>query len=247
MKSLRLTIIENYALEKYNIDLTSENFELSTINGKTIAVDNAKIGGILYIPYDINSRLVAGFNIPYTTLCSEEFMKNYGVEGYTRIYVNTGISTENTSTDITVAQYCKKNNIFLSNRREEYQAYKQENLQKIIMLYSVGGSIGIIFVLLMGCVLSLDKEQQKRSFIILRTLGMSTLQWRVKCFKTACLRGTCSLLGGWIIFFAIDMIGKKSLWDMCGTTIVVSILVTFVPIILSTVIYDTKKFMDNRK
>lgn len=233
--------------EKYNIDLTSENFELSTINGKTIAVDNAKIGGILYIPYDINSRLVAGFNIPYTTLCSEEFMKNYGVEGYTRIYVNTGISTENTSTDITVAQYCKKNNIFLSNRREEYQAYKQENLQKIIMLYSVGGSIGIIFVLLMGCVLSLDKEQQKRSFIILRTLGMSTLQWRVKCFKTACLRGTCSLLGGWIIFFAIDMIGKKSLWDMCGTTIVVSILVTFVPIILSTVIYDTKKFMDNRK
>ena len=233
--------------EKYNIDLTSENFELSTINGKTIAVDNAKIGGILYIPYDINSRLVAGFNIPYTTLCSEEFMKNYGVEGYTRIYVNTGISTENTSTDITVAQYCKKNNIFLSNRREEYQAYKQENLQKIIMLYSVGGSIGIIFVLLMGCVLSLDKEQQKRSFIILRTLGMSTRQWRVKCFKTACLRGTCSLLGGWIIFFAIDMIGKKSLWDMCGTTIVVSILVTFVPIILSTVIYDTKKFMDNRK
>ncbi len=228
--------------ENYKTDFSSIRLSFETINGEEINDVYAEIGGFLYITEDVNCRLVVGFCEPYTVLCTEEFVRKYGIEGYTRIYVNTNISTENTSTDMTIAEYCRKNNIFLSNRREEYQAYKQENLQKLIMLYSVGISAGIIFMLLLGCILALEKEYQERNYIILRTIGMSKSQWRLKCFILSFKRGVISLLGGWIILINILLFREQSFENICGgRSVVVSLIAMLIPTVMSMAIFVSRK------
>lgn len=200
---------------QYEKNISTVQFSFSTISGEEISDIKADIGGVLYISDDINT-ILAGFTNPYTLLCSEQFVLHYGIEGYTRIHVDTNFSIENASTDFTMAEYCKKNNIFLSNRREKYWAYRQECVQSLIMLFSIGISVGLIFFLLLCCILSLEKEHQTRSYNILRTIGMSKAQWRLRSLGVSCARGLSAATGGWIVFLAMLNIRGSSFSSICG-------------------------------
>lgn len=238
-------------IDEFDTNVSSVDFSFTTMNGELIENAHAEISDVICVPEDVNSRLVAGFIEPYTILCSKDFIKQYGVEGYSRMYVYTNVSTDNTSTDMTMAEYCRKNNIFFSNRREEYQAYEQENIQKLVLLISVGLSVGLIFGLLLGCILSLEKEYQKRSYAIMRTLGMSKKQWMRRQLLRSIRHGMSSLIGGWLIFEVILFLQKQKFSSLIGSmpysevravVIIVSIIALSVPFIISILISTKKSY-----
>jgi len=248
-KSVFLCLPKESAKE-FDGSIKEVDFSFRTISGEMIENAHATVSDVLFISYDVNCRLVAGFTEPYTILCSESYVQQYGVQGYSRVYVYTDFTTYNKSTDVTMAEYCNKNNIFFSNRREEYQAYEQENVQKLVLLISIGTSIGIIFILLLGCILSLEKEYQKRSYSILRTIGMSKRQWRRKQLLKSLLRALGSLIGGWLLFEGILLVQKQTLDQVCGDIngsgvkemiIIVSLIALIVPFLLSMFISTIDK------
>lgn len=162
--------------------------------------DNVKIGGVLYIPFDLNTRLLAGVNEPYTIVCSKKFLEKHNIKNPSRIYIHSLYSVDNVSTDVTLAFYTSKNNLYLSNRREQYQAFYQEYTQDLIMQITMGGSISIILVLIYYSILSLEKRHNERKYHILRSIGMSKKQWERKQLSKAVRRGGITIFGGWIVY-----------------------------------------------
>lgn len=90
----------------------------------------------------------------------------------------------------------------MNNNREQYAAYIQEDLQKLILIYSGCGCIALVMLLLIGNILTLEAEGEEREFGILRALGMSKrqLRWRLNC--RAALRGAAAVLCGWLVYAA---------------------------------------------
>lgn len=237
-------------VKEFEEKIDAVDFSFRSTTGEKIENAHATISDVILISEDVNCRLVAGFTEPYTILCSANYMQRYGIQGYSRVYVYTDFTTYNKSTDVTMAEYCNKNNIFFSNRREEYQAYEQEYVQELVLLVSIGSSIGIIFILLLGCILSLEKEHQKRSYLILRTIGMSRRQWRRKQLLRSWLRALGSFIGGWLLFEGVLLVQKQTLSLVCGgldgsgvkeMMIIVSLIALIVPFVLSAFISTIDK------
>ncbi len=90
----------------------------------------------------------------------------------------------------------------MNNYREQYGAYIQEDLQKLILIYSGCGCIALVMLLLIGNILTLEAEGEEREFGILRALGMSKrqLRWQLNC--RAALRGAAAVLCGWLVYAA---------------------------------------------
>lgn len=52
----------------------------------------------------------------------------------------------------------------MNNNREQYAAYIQEDLQKLILIYSGCGCIALVMLLLIGNILTLEAEGEEREF-----------------------------------------------------------------------------------
>ena len=178
----------------------------------------AQVGGILYFSPRTNNRLLAGVYDPYTVVCSEAFLANLlsalepghywgkyltgSTFGYGRVYVYADLNAEYLSTDSAMAELCAENDLLLSNRREEYGSYIQEHLQTLILLFSSGGCIALVLLLILGNTLTLEAEHEKRSYGILQSLGMSTRQMKVALFRKSLMRGGIAAGCGWLIYGA---------------------------------------------
>ena len=201
--------------EKYNpgteIDLTVYD------KGRLLFEDtDVKIAGIRYIPFDLNTRLLAGFNDTYAVVCSKKFLEKYGITGSSRIYIHPLYTVANTSLDTTLATYSKQNGLTLSNRREEYQAYYQEAIQEIIMTITMGLTISLIIILLYLSVLSYEAKYMERNYKILRSIGMSKKQWNQKLVIMALCRMVISYILGWLIYIGAVIVKNESLVTVYG-------------------------------
>lgn len=182
---------------------------------------------------------------PYTVICSEQFLKQVlsgmtpgqrwneyvaGEEyGYTRALASADLNSGYLSTDVTLAELCVKNDLSLVNRRQEFLSVQQDNLQSVILLFSAGGCIAAISLLLVCSLLQLETEQEKKSFRILRAIGMSKKQLRWSVLVRSGLRCFFAILLGALANICYEITGYsdfKSAWEdlvygfaFCGYTL----------------------------
>lgn len=171
---------------------------------------------IRWIPENAMNRGLQAFWNPYTIFCSENFLKQLldsmelGQQwdkyiageafGYDRIYVSANLNSDYLSTDVSIAEFCVQNGLSLDNRRQEFQARVQDNVQILILLYSAGLCLSLVVLLILASTLSLETEQEKFRYGILRAIGMSKKQMGWQVFRKALLRSITSVLFGWTIY-----------------------------------------------
>ncbi len=163
------------------------------------------------------NKMLAGVYDAYTVVCSEAYLKNilesmepgtrWGKRytagepfGYGRVYAYVELTADDLSTDIGMAELCKKLDVFLSNRREQFQANMQQYTQEILLLCGSGICISAMILLILVSTISLETEREKRSFAILQRLGMSSWQRRGRIWGKAFGRSICGVTLGWLLF-----------------------------------------------
>lgn len=75
--------------------------------------------------------------------------------------------------DIKLAEFCKAQGYKLENNRAENLALVQEQLQKVIRIFAVGGCVGLLSVLLYIGIASLEAQTQRQYYRQLWMLGLS--------------------------------------------------------------------------
>lgn len=171
---------------------------------------------IMQVPEMVMNRALAGLWEPYTIFCSESYLKQLlasmeegqrwdkyiaGEEfGYDRVYVGVDLNSDYLSTDVAMADLCKENELTCDNRRQQFQSLVQENVQALILLYASGICIALVVLLILASALSLEAEQEKRQFGILRAIGMSKRQMRKKLFTKALMRSLTAVVIGWMLY-----------------------------------------------
>lgn len=185
---------------------------------------NVSIAAVAEFDHEKTNLILTGAYQPYTVFCSDEFLKNILTEcepgslcgsfitgdknaveaeyGCNTANVYTDLNAGYVSTDSVLAEITAKQSISMNNNREQYAAYIQEDLQKLILIYSGCGCIALVMLLLIGNILTLEAEGEEREFGILRALGMSKrqLRWQLNC--RAALRGAAAVLCGWLVYAA---------------------------------------------
>lgn len=190
----------------------------------TCIAESSTDASVAEIPENAMNRSLAAFSEPYTIFCSEAYLQrllasmdtgerwdNYivGEEfGYDRVLVSADLNSDYLSTDIAMTELCAQKGLLLSNRRQEYQALVQENVQTLILLYSSGICIALVTLLILASALSLEAEQEKRRFGILRTIGMSSRQMQSSIFAKAFLRSMSAVIAGWSLYGAYSILKK---------------------------------------
>lgn len=176
------------------------------------------------IPPNAFNRGLIGFNEPNTIFCSECFVQKLldSMEpgmlwdkyvsgeafGYDRVYANANLSSDNLSTDLAMANFCNSHGLTLDNRRQQFQALVQENVQTLVQLYSAWLCIGLIVLLILLSALSLEAEQEKVRYGILRAIGLSLRQMQRQVFGKAFFRSITGLAVGWSAFTVYAVIRR---------------------------------------
>lgn len=177
---------------------------------------------IRWIPENAMNRGLQAFWEPYTVFCSEAFLKQLldsmepgqqwdkyiagGIFGYDRVYAAADLNSDYLSTDVSMTEFCIKNGLSLDNRRQEFQARVQDNVQTLILLYSSGICISLVVLLILASALSLETEQEEHRYGILRAIGMSRRQMRQQIFRKAFARSFTAVLVGWILYGGYSVI-----------------------------------------
>jgi ABC-type antimicrobial peptide transport system permease subunit len=161
---------------------------------------------------------------PYSIVCSHTFLEKLlsemqpgeawgafvtgGAFGYGELSVHLSPYANATAADVAAGYYCLKYGLVLSNRRQMLSSYELDNSQQVILLYASGCCIALMCLLILISLLSLESEQEKHSFGILRALGMSGRQMRAKVCGKAALRCLLATAGGWVVYLCYATIGK---------------------------------------
>lgn len=182
--------------------------------------------------------------IPYGTLLAamqtgQQWDKYIAGEefGYDRVYVGVDLNSDYLSTDIAMAALCSGNALKLDNRRQEFHARVQENVQTLILLYSAGICIALVALLILSSALSLEAEQERRRFGILRAIGMSRRQMRRRRSAKALMRSLTAAVIGWGLYIGYCMIWLRTGFPIDRTNYADALLLTgiclLVPFIIS--------------
>ena len=155
----------------------------------------------------------------YTVVCSEAYLKRLlstmesgsqwgyytsgDTFGYREIWVIPDTNVADTSTDLVIKAVCEQENLALDSNFEEFQMKTQSLTQELILLYACGGCIALVTLLLLASALALEAEQERRSFTILRVIGMSLRQMRRKVFGKALWRSVFAVAAGWALYSAL--------------------------------------------
>ena len=188
--------------------------------------------GFLFYSHDDIRQSLSDIYEPYTIVCSDRFFQkllDQAEEGYlcgsyvtgqtiadTQINVYTELNAGYLSTDYVVAGICAEKKLQISNNREKHAAYTEGYIQNLILLWSSGGCIAVILLLIMGNLLTMDVENEKRKYAILQAIGMSRRQVKRQLWKKALKSGSIAVVMGWI-FYSIYLCiyaGNKRAGDM---------------------------------
>ena len=172
---------------------------------------------------------------PYTIVCSENYMKKLltnleqgkqwmyyigGQEfGYEDIHITTSENAKDLSTDLGVKNVIVnlEKDIIFTNRREDVEIGVQLRVQELVLLYTTCICISIVVLFILGSMLSLESEQEKRYFTILRRIGMSTRQMRHKIVIKALVRSVIAVVAGWCVYWGyvlgVSAFSEKAYWD----------------------------------
>ena len=176
----------------------------------------AEVSGILIQPYGFNSE-VEQLKHQYTIICSGAFVEKLLAAmgdnamwniyrenkpyGYRHMFVYVNSSADYLFTDTALTEFCTKEKLFLNTEiRSWKQAAHQQCSQKLILLFSGGGCVALVLLLILWNALSMEAERKKRNIGIQQALGMSKRQMNRRLFGVAALRGGLGVLLGWLAY-----------------------------------------------
>lgn len=155
----------------------------------------------------------------YTIVCSAAFLQKLtdtlepgdywgkysadGAFGHDTLLVMADELAGDLSADITLKQLAQQEGCFLTNWREKNQLALQQATQLIVQLYACGGCAALVTLLLLAGALTLEAEQEKRRYAILRIIGMSRRQLWQRVAGKALARSLFAALFGWASYAAI--------------------------------------------
>ncbi len=201
-----------------------------TINGSKIkenewgetsllANGHVVVGGVIMYEDGNDRRTDFFLDEPYTILCSETYLENlleslpsdylcgFYVTGEPFGFTDANIYADQNagylSTDYVLARKCTEKGFVLSNNREGYATVVQSQIQTLLLLWSSGGCIGIVLLLIIADVLSLESKDDRRKYGILQALGMSKMQMIRNVAKRAFGYGMMATVFGWIGYLLI--------------------------------------------
>lgn len=98
-------------------------------------------------------------------------------------------------------QYSTYNrNVRVDSQQENYHEKRQLLVQQLILLYACGSCIAVVTLLLLASALALEAEQERRSYTILRVIGMSNRQMQRKVAGKALWRSAFAAAFGWAFY-----------------------------------------------
>lgn len=162
-----------------------------------------------------------GVFVPYTIVFSPAYLEKFmsglapearwgvytggGAFGYHSVLVTADLNATDLSTDLAIETFCESNGLSLVNGREEVQAELQTFQQELIMLFACGGCVAVVALLLFGSALALETERERRSFCLLRAIGMSGKQIRHRIFGKALARSVLAVAAGWGLTWGVGI------------------------------------------
>jgi hypothetical protein len=120
--------------------------------------------------------------------------------GYQAMDLRADAYGNTTLTDNLIATYCKEQGLSLTNNRQTYMALEQEQLQSLILTVTGSVCIGLMALLVLMGLFSLEAEQEKRRYALLRAIGLSKGQLWGRILGKTLLRGLLTALGGGLIY-----------------------------------------------
>lgn len=155
----------------------------------------------------------------YTVVCSAAFVQKLtdalepgdywgkyradGEFGHDTLLIMADELAEDLSADLALEQLAKENGLSFSNSRERIQLELQAATQELVQLYACGGCAALVTLLLLAGALTLEAEQEKRRYAILRIIGMSRRQLRRRVVGKALSRSLFAALFGWASYAVI--------------------------------------------
>lgn len=167
------------------------------------------------------NRVVRGqsFAEPYTVIASEKFLKRLlaalpeggewadyvggGTFGYPSVYVDAADSAAELSTGQALQNLCARHSIRVKEQWSAMQQSLQLCKQELIMLFSCGGCVALITLLLLAGTISIETEQERQSVTILRVIGMSKKQLLRRVLVRSLRRGGFAVAFGWAACFGV--------------------------------------------
>ena len=196
-------------------------------NGKTCYAEASAAAKVLHTKDLANRRKVSiGALQPYTIVCSEAFVRKLveqlpadtvwgntswvgftGGEafGYQSLLITADENAADLSAPYLVQSLVRKefgNDRPLTDQSEEKQAGVQTATQELILLYACGGCVAVVTLLLLASALALEAEQERRSYTILRVIGMSLRQMWRRVLGKALWRSVFAVAAGWMLYSA---------------------------------------------
>lgn len=196
-------------------DVTLRAYE----DGECVAVASAT--PVVWMDTDVKTfGRSPSVTVPYTVYCTEAYLRKLvaaiepgkqwdaytcdGPFGYSRMWLTASANAGALSIDYSIMELCRQEGLrYPLDNRESKQTEIQDYSQQLILLYACGGCIVLVTLLLFASALALEAEQEKRSFAILRVIGMSKRQMRRKVFGKAARRSVLTFLTGWALTIGI--------------------------------------------
>ena len=103
--------------------------------------------------------------------------------------------------DAVLQRFCSQQELRLLSMRQNLLAEEQLQTQLLAQGYILGACGGAMLLLLLTAALSVEAQARRPSWALLRVLGMSAAQQRVRLAGTALARCAVALAGGWLLEF----------------------------------------------
>lgn len=135
--------------------------------------------------------------------------------GYSFVHIMADSNADDLSTDCAIEELCRQQRElrFYSGRESRDQRI-QGYTQKLILLLVCGGCVALVSLLLLASAFALEAEQERRSYSILRVIGMSLRQMRRRVFGKALWRSIFAVLAGWALYAALSVSTQLALNEL---------------------------------
>lgn len=205
---------------------TLENLTANQITDRILGHTSASAALLAQttVPVQIRSDLAASALFPvseaYTLVCSQAYLNrlldllpenfqwqccNTGEDsGWGYLYVMCDPFTTGLSVDLAISELSQSAGLTVLDQRQQRAVAIQESLQMMVLIWSAGGCIALILLLILCCVFSLEAEQQRPELTILRAIGMSRRQMQCYFMRQGAFRGVAAVLGGWTLYLLYD-------------------------------------------
>lgn len=173
----------------------------------------------LQAAFQYDSLMRTGYFDPYSVICSNAYLEKILAElpagkrlgplvtgealGYSQLHIRLETYANSTVADNVISTYCRVHELNVDNERQIQSARDIQYQQQIIMLIAAGSAVALMTLLILIGVLSLETEEEKRSFSLLRRIGMSAAQQRGRVLGKVAARGLLAMASGWALYFLI--------------------------------------------